>query len=202
MGARCEEFGVSVTFVASNPLPGSGVSTENSTIRSGIVAARGEIVAGTYGRHPSPAANRPRARRSRLFPGLIGLLVAAALVSYVIARPEPVLRLFPRLAPAYAALGLKVNLRGFEFEHVTARFEDVGGGRFLAVEGILRNVGRNVLDAPRLRVTLSDARGMAVYFWAANSGVKALPPGAAAPFRARLAAPPLEAQSATVDFMP
>jgi hypothetical protein len=113
-----------------------------------------------------------------------------------------VLGVLPRLADAYAAVGLKVNLRGFEFAHVTARFEDVGNGRFLAVEGVLRNVSRDTRDAPRLRVALSDAKARPVYFWAATSGIKALPPGETAPFRARLAAPPLEAQSVTVDFMP
>jgi hypothetical protein len=67
---------------------------------------------------------------------------------------------------------------------------------------VLRNVSKEMRDAPRLRVTLSDAQARPVYFWAATSGVKALPPGEAAPFRARLAAPPPEAQSVTVDFMP
>jgi hypothetical protein len=194
---------VSVTFVASGPLAKSGVSIANLGGRRGIGAARGDIVAAaSYGRNGSSVANRSGPRRSRILLAVIGILFATAAVGFALAKPGPVLRVVPRLAPAYAALGLNVNLRGFEFEHVTARFEDVGGGRFLAVEGILRNVAQKVLDAPRLRVTLSDAKGTPVYFWAASSGVKALPPGEAAPFRAKLAAPPLEAQSVTVDFMP
>ena len=130
------------------------------------------------------------------------MLVLVVAIAYALAAPRTVLRFLPRLAQAYAAIGLEVNLRGFGFDHVSARFEEVGGARFLAIEGVLRNVAQEARDAPRVRLTLSDAHGVPVYVWAATSGVKALPPGETAPFRARLAAPPAEAQSVTVDFAP
>jgi hypothetical protein len=129
----------------------------------------------------------------------IGLLVVA--LAFVLGKPRMVIRVLPRFAELYAAAGMPVNLRGFAFEHVTARFEEAGGGRFLAVEGVLRNVARAASDAPRLRITLSDAAGRPIYSWTASSGVRALTPGETAPFRARLAAPPLEAHRVMVDFM-
>jgi hypothetical protein len=156
-------------------------------------------------RGPARSAARPgspgrRVTRRQLV--ALGIGFAVILVAGAFARPGIVVRLLPRLAQAYAAVGMRVNLRGFELEHVTARFEEVAGGRFLAVEGILRNVAPEARDAPRLRVTLSDANARPIYFWTTSSGVKALPQGEVAPFRARLAAPPLEAREVTVDFMP
>jgi hypothetical protein len=133
---------------------------------------------------------------------LLGIFILAVAIAYALMAPGTVLRFLPRLAQAYSAIGLNVNLRGFEFEHVSARFEEVGGARFLAIEGMLRNVAQETRDAPRLRLTLYDAQAVPVYVWAASSGVKVLQAGETAPFRARLAAPPVEAQSVTVDFMP
>jgi hypothetical protein len=189
---------VSVTFAASEPLVQSRVSAHHLDDRRRLGAGDGKIVAPSR----SCAGGRAGARRARALWPVLGLLAVAGCALFALARPAIVLGVWPRLADAYAAVGLEVNLRGFEFAHVTARFEDVGAQRFLSVEGVLRNVSKEMRDAPRLRVTLSDAQARPVYFWAATSGVKALPPGEAAPFRARLAAPPPEAQSVTVDFMP
>jgi hypothetical protein len=113
-----------------------------------------------------------------------------------------VVRLLPRMAEVYASIGLPVNVRGLAFEHVAARVEEAGKGRFLTVEGLLRNVTREERDVPRLRLVLADSAGRPVYTWTASSGIKALPPGETAPFRARLAAPPAEAQKITVDLAP
>ena len=110
------------------------------------------------------------------------------------------MRLLPRMAEVYASIGLPVNLRGLAFEHVAARVEEAGKGRFLTVEGLLRNVAHAERDAPRLRFVLADGAGRPVYTWTASSGIKALPSGETAPFRARLAAPPGEAQKVTVDL--
>jgi hypothetical protein len=164
------------------------VSVTFAAVSSTMTATPGENAAAHPHRHRIPLA--------------LGISLAVILVVAALAKPRTVVRLLPRTAAVYAALGLAVNLRGFDFEHVTARFEEAGGGRFLAVEGILRNVARQGRDPPRLRLTLSDANGRSIYFWTASSGIKGLPAGEAAPFRARLAAPPLEAQAVTVDFMP
>jgi hypothetical protein len=112
-----------------------------------------------------------------------------------------VVRLLPRMAEVYASIGLPVNLRGLAFEHVTARLDEVGKGRFLTVEGLLRNITHEPLDVPRLRLVLADGRGRPAYSWTANSGIKSLPPGEIAPFRARLAAPPSEAEKIAVDLV-
>ena len=183
------EIGVSVTLAVGEPLAPSGVPLHGPDDRRHIGGRRGENVAG--------APRRPLGRTAAL-----GLLAAAVSLSLALAKPALVLDLFPRLAAAYAAVGLKVNLRGFEFEHVTARLEEAGGVRSLAVEGVLRNIGKETRDPLRLRVTLSDAMARPVYHWTASTGVKALAPGETAPFRARLAAPPGEAQTVRVDFAP
>ena len=141
-------------------------------------------------------------RRRKLRLAGIGVGLLAVLFVGAWAKPGMVVRLLPRTAEVYASIGLPVNLRGLAFEHVTARYEEAGKGRFLTVEGLLRNVTSEERDVPRLRVVLSDRVGKPVYSWTASSGIKALPPGEAAPFRARLAAPPEEAQKVTVDLAP
>jgi hypothetical protein len=136
-----------------------------------------------------------------------GVLFMAGVTSLAIAiaslaKPNVVVTLWPRLAKVYAAAGMPVNLRGIDLDHVSARFEEAAGGRFLVVEGVLHSVSRGTLDVPRLRMTLLDDNGRSVYFWTASAGTKALAPGEAAPFRARLAAPPPESRQVTVDFAP
>jgi hypothetical protein len=132
----------------------------------------------------------------------LGTGLGALIILGALAKPGMLVRLLPRTAEVYAAIGVPVNLRGLAFEHVAARFEEAGKGRFLTVEGLLRNVARGNRDVPRLRLSLADAAGRSVYTWTASSGIKALPPGETAPFRARLAAPPTEAQAVTVDLVP
>jgi hypothetical protein len=197
-----EEWKVNVTFAASEPPARSGVPMRDPSTQRRIGAALGEIVAAPLGLASKLSARGLPGRGPSRLPVALGIGLAIILVACALARPEMILRLLPRLAPAYAAVGMRVNLRGFEFEHVSARFEDVGGTRSLAIEGVLRNIAPQPRDAPRLRVTLSDIKARPVYFWTTSSGVKALAPGETAPFRARLAAPPLEAQAVTVDFTP
>jgi hypothetical protein len=152
---------------------------------------------------PRPRAGRPRGRLpGRLVIGRLLIGLAAILVLGALAKPGMVVRLLPRTAEIYAAIGVPVNLRGLAFENVTARFEEAAGTRFLTVEGLLRNVARDKRELPRLHLVLADGEGRPVYSWTAGSAIKALAAGETAPFRARLAAPPQEAQAVIVDFAP
>jgi hypothetical protein len=139
---------------------------------------------------------KPRLLLMMVLPTSLAIAVAA------LAKPNAVVTLLPRLAKVYAAVGMPVNLQGIDLDHVSARFEEAGGSRFLVVEGILHSVSGGMLDVPRLRMTLLDDNGRPVYSWTASAGIKALAPWEAAPFRARLAAPPLESRQVTVDFAP
>jgi hypothetical protein len=154
---------------------------------------RGEALAGSR-----QAVAKPRSPRR--LAGLGAGLGALLLLLGAWAKSGMVVHLLPRMAEVYASIGLPVNLRGLAFEHVAARVEEAGKGRFLTVEGLLRNVTREERDVPRLRLALADSAGRPVYTWTASSGIKALRPGETAPFRARLAAPPAEAQKITVDL--
>jgi Protein of unknown function (DUF3426) len=142
------------------------------------------------------------ARRAKPRIPFMVLAVGLALVAGALVKPNAVVSMLPGFAKVYAAIGMPVNLRGIDLDHVSARFEEAGGSRFLVVEGVLRSISRGTLDVPRLRMTLLDDNGRSVYSWTASAGVKALAPREAAPFRARLAAPPLESRRVTVDFVP
>ncbi len=162
--------------------------------------------AGLWPKGEKPARSQPgrvgaKACSRRRRPGLIAGFAALVLLG-AWAKPGMVVRLLPRMAEVYASMGLPVNLRGLTFEHVAARMEEAGKGRFLTVEGLLHNIAREERDVPRLRLVLADNAGRPVYTWIATSGIKTLPPGETAPFRARLAAPPAEAQKITVDLAP
>ena len=161
---------------------------------------------------PARPLNSPRflaKRRGKIVAGgarprvpFMALAISLALLAGALLKPNAVVAMLPGFAKVYAAIGMPVNLRGIDLDHVSARFEEAAGGRFLVVEGVLRSVSRGTLDVPRLRMTLLDDNGRSVYSWTASAGVKALAPREAAPFRARLAAPPLESRQVTVDFVP
>jgi hypothetical protein len=187
LAALLVEEPVSVVVGADDPVAGGIARTECPIPRWSLSTRRGEIVA-------APALPRPR------WWVACGLVAAMALLAA--AKPAAVIRVLPRLASVYALAGAPVNLRGLAFDHVTARFQDAAGTRFLVVEGIIRNVAREARKPAKLRVVVTGADGRALYRWTAHSGIASLEPGQVAPFRARLAAPPTEAQGVTVDFAP
>jgi hypothetical protein len=109
---------------------------------------------------------------------------------------------FPGAAPAYAALGLKVNLRQMDVLGVTARLVEEDGRKILLVEGQIRNIGEAARTPPRMRLAVDDAQGRELYFWTAAPPKSRLNPGENAFFRARLAAPPDEGAEVRVRFAP
>jgi len=111
-----------------------------------------------------------------------------------------IVRLVPQAAPAYAALGLGVNLRQMEIEKVVSRLADEDGRRILVVEGEIRNAGAAPRAAPGMRLAVLDAKGNEIYHWTAAPPKARLAAGEAAEFRARLAAPPSEGREVKVRF--
>ena len=145
----------------------------------------------------------PRNRRSVLrrlasLPMLIVALVAA--LTALVQLREKVVRQVPQMASLFAAVGLPVNLRGFEFEGVTSSTEISDGTPVLVIEGTIVNVTRRPLEVPRLRFALRNSAGHEVYAWTTQPEKSTLGSGNGLIFRTRLASPPADGRDVIVRF--
>ena len=145
----------------------------------------------------------PRNRRSVLrrlasLPMLIVALVAA--LTALVQSREKVVRQVPQMASLFAAVGLPVNLRGFEFEGVTSSTEISDGTPVLVIEGTIVNVTRRPLEVPRLRFALRNSAGHEVYAWTTQPEKSTLGSGNGLIFRTRLASPPADGRDVIVRF--
>jgi hypothetical protein len=145
------------------------------------------------------APARPRAKGPRALPW-----IAAALAAWfgLVGGRAYIVKVLPGVAPAYAALGMKVNLRQMDVLGVTARLMDEDGRKILLVEGEIRNIGDAPRTPPRMRLAVDDSKGSEIYFWTAAPPKSRLNPGEKAFFRARLAAPPDNGADVRVRFAP
>ena len=131
----------------------------------------------------------------------LGTGLGALIILGALAKPGMFVRLLPRTAEVYAAMGWSICAA---WRSSTSRPDSrkrkrpVPHRRGAAPQCRARQSRR---PAPA-SVSFADAPGRPSTAWTASSGIKALPPGETAPFRARLAAPPTEAQAVTVDLVP
>jgi hypothetical protein len=129
----------------------------------------------------------------------LALAILAAWAVLVGGRAQVVSHI-PAMAPAYAALGLPVNLRQMNIEGVVSKLMDEDGRRILVVEGEIRNLADGPRAAPRMRLSVVDSNGQEIYFWTAAPPKSRLLAGETASFRARLAAPPQDGREVRVRF--
>lgn len=125
----------------------------------------------------------------------VGLLGAAWLF-----RVE-VVQMAPRTASAYAAVGLKVNPTGLEFEAVSARAAPNDPGKII-ISGALRNVRENEIIAPPVRVALLDAHGAEIGHAVIRIDAAPVLPGKVQGFAAVIPDPGAHGVDVGVDFAP
>jgi predicted Zn finger-like uncharacterized protein len=128
--------------------------------------------------------------------GLTGLAVIAGLVM----QREVVVRHLPSSAPLYAALGMKVNIKGLIFEDIASTALREGEARFLVVEGMVRNVRDEAAPVPLIEVSVRGEDGRTLYSWTAEPPRATLRAGEALHFRTRLATPPEAGRAVAVRF--
>jgi predicted Zn finger-like uncharacterized protein len=164
-------------------------------------AAGDELVAGLA----RMVAERARQRRgrwrlpvSRLLLVILGLLIADAVI---IGRRADLVRAMPHTAAFYARLGLPVNLRGVDFDGVSAVTEEHGNSSVLVVTGDVLNGTTDVQDVPQLRFALRNAAHEEIYSWTVAPARMTLPAGEVLTFRSELPAPPLDTQEVLVSFV-
>ena len=164
-------------------------------------AAADELVAGIaaiVARRARQRSRRWRSPLSRLQLVILGLLLADAII---IGRRADLVRAMPQTASFYARLGLPVNLRGVDFDGVTAAAEEHGGSPILVVTGEVNNATGTTEDIPQLRFALRNAAQEEIYSWTVAPTRTTLLAGEALTFRSRLPSPPLDTREVLVSFV-
>jgi hypothetical protein len=150
----------------------------------------------TRPRAPAPEP-KPRSRR----PDAIATFAAILLgVMALIGMRERIVRLAPLAAAPYAALGLPVNVAGFELRDVHSRIVMEGPRKVLSVEGEIVNLRRDANVLPPLALAVRGADGQDKYSWMTRAPKAKLERGETVSFRARLASPPENGADVVVRF--
>jgi len=152
-----------------------------------------------WARDPKARGEGPGRLRSLLAWLAWAFLLAAPMMA--VAAREKVVAMAPFTAPAYAAIGLPVNVRGLAIEDVSARLGEAGEKKVLVVEGWIVNLRPNRTTSPDLRIALRDADGRELYVWATHAPTSQLERAQRVRFAARLEAPPEGAKDAIVKFV-
>lgn len=129
---------------------------------------------------------------------LIGFLVLFC-VAAVTGR-ERIVAIFPDFAGIYELIGLKVNLRGLDFQNVAAHQEMDGSTPVLLVEGDIINLDSESKSLPAVRVTLKSSTGRDVYAWNYTLPQLNIDQMGKAHFKTRLLAPPEASVTVEVRF--
>lgn len=112
-----------------------------------------------------------------------------------------VVRLWPKTASAYAAVGLPVNPTGLIIEQVKAAPGADNGQPVVTVSGVMRNIVDRTVPAPPLRVSLLAKDGRAVARKLADTpGQDTIRAGETRHFSVSLANPPRSASDVEVTF--
>jgi predicted Zn finger-like uncharacterized protein len=130
----------------------------------------------------------------------MAIAAMAALALALIIWRNDVVRLLPQTAAFFQMTGLGVNLRGLAFEDVRVSSETVNGSKVFVIEGAIAPTARKVVEIPRLRFVVQNARGADVYAWNSVVDQAVVQPGEKVTFRSRLASPPADAHSVVVRF--
>jgi len=126
-----------------------------------------------------------------------GIAVLAALT--VIFRVD-VVRVLPRTASAYAAVGLPVNPIGLVFEGVSAKPGLQDGHDALVVSGAMRNIEKRPIASPALAIKVLDTSGHPVLIRTTDTDASLILPGQAHNFVISVIDPPAAANDVEVDF--
>lgn len=184
---------------------------DGAAAASGADPAAGEPIvapvspsAGKAGSKKKPAPAAAKQKREAAVAGLVwaglAFVLAAILAAAVVYRVD-VVRLVPRSASAYAAVGLPVNNVGLVIEQLRAEPSLQDGHAALTVTGVLRNVAGRDVAAPPLRVTLLNPAGKPVAGKIAAAADPRIPAGQTRHFAVALLDPPSTAKDLEVGFV-
>ena len=125
---------------------------------------------------------------------LIGGLAAAAIYR------TDIVRLWPKSATAFAAVGMPANLYGVDIRDITITSSADDKGPKVEVKGVLQSVSRTSEFIPYLKVSLVDAKGLERLSWMVDPGVESLGPGKAHAFASSRSNPVRGSLKAVISF--
>ncbi|MGA9600512.1 MAG: hypothetical protein WBS22_09735 [Methylocystis sp.] len=140
---------------------------------------------------------KPSDQQSLIFAAIVATVIGAMAL---IGLREKIVRISPRAAAPYAAVGLPVNLDGLAFAGVRSRVEREGTRKALVVEGEIVNLCREANLLPPLALSVRGADGQDKYAWTTRAPKARLEGGETVAFHARLTAPPEEGAEVLVRF--
>jgi hypothetical protein len=132
-------------------------------------------------------AAKPSQSSSLIFAAIVATLIGAMAL---VALREKIVRIAPRAAAAYAAIGLPVNVLGLELSGLRSHVEPEGARKALLVEGWIVNLRGDPNPLPPLVLALRGADGQDKYAWTTRAPKARLEGGEKVTFHARLASPP------------
>lgn len=138
-----------------------------------------------------------RLRRAARIGG--GVVLAGLLVGGYFGRVE-VVEQFPAMAGVYEAVGLKVNVIGLEFDHLTTLRTLRDGKEVLVVSAQIFGLEKAPVAVPAVVVTLLDDAGSGIYEWSVTPDVNDLMAGERATFETQLPLPPVSATGVRLSF--
>ncbi|SFZ85736.1 MJ0042 family finger-like domain-containing protein [Devosia enhydra] len=141
----------------------------------------------------------PTARLRRGLRLMAGLVLGGLVAGLVLGRVE-VVRAFPEMAGAYAAIGLPVNVPGIEFHDLAIALTREQGAEVLSVTADLVSVSAGRVAIPPVVVTLLGETGETLYRWSVTPVARALGPGEHYAFATRITTPPPGTQSVHLGF--
>jgi predicted Zn finger-like uncharacterized protein len=111
-----------------------------------------------------------------------------------------IVKLWPKSASAFAAIGMPANLYGLVIESETVRSGSDASGPRLLVAGIVRNVTSTEKPMPYLRVSLQDEHGKELATWFVDAGKPSLVAGEKHAFMTEYPKPPAGARKVEISF--
>ncbi|NDA47201.1 MAG: hypothetical protein EBY21_08000 [Alphaproteobacteria bacterium] len=159
-----------------------------------------------YGSAPSTSARahmvRKQKRAAFSFKALSYVALSLFAATLAIQQRQKLADVFPKLAPIYSGIGLPVNVLGLEIRNIKAQILTEGAYSVLAIEGQLANIKKQNTAVAPLQIAILDADGQQIYHWLTDAPKSHLNSGEVTYFRARLTAPPDQADKVIIQFSP
>jgi predicted Zn finger-like uncharacterized protein len=133
--------------------------------------------------------------------GAVAATLAVIIALAIVFRAD-VVRMWPRSATAFAAVGMPVNNLGLVLEGVKAEPALQGGHAALAVSGQIRNIQQAAVTSPPLKISLLNKAGKPLVTQVAHAADPRIPPGETRHFAISLLDPPSAAHDLEVTFAP
>lgn len=125
---------------------------------------------------------------------LVGGFVAAAIYR------TDIVRLWPKSATAFAAVGMPANLYGVDIRDISITSSADDKGPKVEVKGVLQSVSRTSEFIPYLKVSLVDSKGLERLSWMVDPGIESLAPGKAHAFASSRSNPVRGSLKAVITF--